>query len=211
MKKSQIQVEPHVYKTLDYIDKPRWISLWSQIYEVDRTKPNTVLEIGIGNKLVSETLNLIGYRVTTIDIDRRLNPDIVGDVRKLPFPPNKFDTILCAEVLEHMPFTDVPSALKELHRVARRFVILTLPHDYLTYFSVSGKVFPYIKQISLLAAIPRLQKHTFDGQHHWEIGKRGYSLGRIKNLIRNSGFSIDKTYRLFENPYHRFFILSKET
>jgi len=51
--------------------------------------------------------------------------------------------------------------------------------------------------------------NKFDGEHYWEIGKIDYSLNKIVNDIQNTGFKIEKTYRVFENPYHRFFILRK--
>jgi len=35
--------------------------------------------------------------------------------------------------------------------------------------------------------------NKFDGEHE----------------IQKAGFKIEKTYRIFENPYHRFFILRK--
>ncbi len=43
-----------------------------------------------------------------------------------------------------------------------------------------------------------------------EIGEKGYPLNRITNDIKNAGFKIVKTYRVFENLYHRFFIIKKE-
>lgn len=51
--------------------------------------------------------------------------------------------------------------------------------------------------------------HYFDGQHYWEIGKVGYSLKTVINDIREVGFEVEKTYRVFENQYHRFFILKR--
>ena len=50
---------------------------------------------------------------------------------------------------------------------------------------------------------------NFDGEHYWEIGKAGYPLNKIIKDIQKTGFKIEKTYRIFENPYHRFFILKK--
>ena len=49
--------------------------------------------------------------------------------------------------------------------------------------------------------------NKFDGEYYWEIGKAGYPLKRIIKEIQAVGFKIDKTYRVFEYPYHRFFIL----
>jgi len=52
--------------------------------------------------------------------------------------------------------------------------------------------------------------HNFDGEHYWEIGKAGYPLSKIINEIQKVGFKVEKTYRIFENPYHKFFILKKK-
>jgi hypothetical protein len=65
--------------------------------------------------------------------------------------------------------------------------------------------------VKKLIPLPRLRKpiHNFDGEHYWEIGKGGYPLGKIVNDIELAGFEIEKTYRVFERPYHRFFLLKK--
>jgi hypothetical protein len=52
--------------------------------------------------------------------------------------------------------------------------------------------------------------NNFNGEHYWEIGKAGYPLSKITKYIEKAVFKIIKTYRIFENPYHRFFILKKE-
>lgn len=71
---------------------------------------------------------------------------------------------------------------------------------------------PKIGEIKKLIPLPQLRQllHKFDGQHYWEIGKKGYPLNRITNDIKNAGFKIVKTYRVFEIPYQRFFVLKKE-
>lgn len=51
--------------------------------------------------------------------------------------------------------------------------------------------------------------HKFDGEHYWEIGKAGYPLTKIINDIQRAGFKIEKNNRIFEFPYHMFFILKK--
>jgi hypothetical protein len=52
--------------------------------------------------------------------------------------------------------------------------------------------------------------NRFDGEHYWEIGKDGYPLSRIKNDIQKIGSLIQRTYRVLEYPYHRFFVLQKQ-
>ena len=49
----------------------------------------------------------------------------------------------------------------------------------------------------------------FNVEHYWEIGKAGYPSSKIINDIQRAGFKIEKTNRIFEFPYHRFFILGK--
>lgn len=44
-------------------------------------------------------------------------PHVLGDVQRLPFPDDSFDTVLCTEVLEHVP--DPWGAVREIRRVLR--------------------------------------------------------------------------------------------
>lgn len=51
----------------------------------------------------------------------------VADGSELPYKDNEFDVVLCTETLEHIP--DLPKALSELIRVARKAVVITVPHE----------------------------------------------------------------------------------
>jgi SAM-dependent methyltransferase len=51
---------------------------------------------------------------------------------------------------------------------------------------------------------------TFDGQHYWEIGLRAFPLARIESALAEAGFGDIRTYRVPENPWHRFFVLRPE-
>ncbi|KXS41562.1 MAG: methyltransferase type 11 [Candidatus Frackibacter sp. T328-2] len=202
------QVEKNHYFNKKYDSKNRIISYWQQIEEVKKCNPESILEIGIGNKFVSDYLKKHNYNIKTMDIDPDLEPDKVGSVTDIPFEDNSFDCVLCCEVLEHIPFNQFRVALKEINRVAKRRVILSIPDASRKYrFLIQ---IPKIGEIKFLIPIPRLKKleHKFDGEHYWEIGKRNYSLGKIKDIINNvNGLKLEKTYELFENAYHRFFIL----
>lgn len=52
---------------------------------------------------------------------------IAADIHNLPFKDNEFDVVLCSETLEHV--TDIAKAVEELLRVARKAIVITVPHD----------------------------------------------------------------------------------
>lgn len=201
------QVEPSHYFRKEYDSKGRFISYWHQINELMELEPRSILEIGIGNGLVANYLKRRGFNVTTMDIDERLNPDKVGSVLDIPFRDGSFEVVACFEVLEHLPWDDVPKALSEIRRVSSRYAILSLP-DSTKAYRLDIQV-PKIGELKKLMPLPRLQapKHVFDGEHYWEIGKAGYPLRKVMGEMRSAGFEIRKTYRIFEMPYHRFFVL----
>ena len=194
------------YKFYQYDDQGRWISYWHQINEVLKLKPEDVLEIGIGNRTVSDCLKKHGLNVKTLDIDKNRNPDIIGNVESMSLKNNSFDLILCAEVLEHLPFEKFEQCLSELRRVSKRNVVLSLPH-FGPPIKISFKI-PFIKEIKIAFKIPYSPKHKIGGVHYWEIGKKGYSSRKIRNIIKRY-FKIKKEFIPFENQYHHFYILEK--
>jgi len=192
-----------------YDVKGRFSSYWHQVDEIISLQPEKVLEVGIGNSFVSNYLKERGIDITSIDVFHGLRPNITASVLAIPFCDETFDVIACYEVLEHLPYNDFPNALKELARVSQRHIILSVP-DITTVYRFYIEL-PKIKAIKKLIPHPfhRVTGHKFDDEHHWEIGKKGYNLQRIKLDIINSGLNILKTYRVFEFYYHRFFVLTK--
>jgi len=194
------------YFGIKYDDKARWASYWQQINEVLRLKPQSVLEIGVGNGLVSWYLKFLNFQVTTLDINENLNPDFTGSVLDMPFPDDSFDLVLCAEVLEHLPFEQFSKALSGLRRISNNYIVLSLPHWGWT-FRCLFKI-PVFPAFQILWKLSGVLGHK-SGEHRWEIGKRGYSLRKIKKAIMAQNFKILNHFIIFENPYHHFFILQK--
>jgi hypothetical protein len=44
-------------------------------------------------------------------------------------------------------------------------------------------------------------------QHYWEVGSEGVPLDRLLAAARAAGFEVERTYRVPENPWHRFLVL----
>ena len=60
-----------------------------------------------------------------MDIDRRLNPDIVSNITNIPFENRSFNLIACYEILEHLPY-------KKFYKIFKKFfVFLNLMQFYL--------------------------------------------------------------------------------
>jgi SAM-dependent methyltransferase len=203
------QVSKHHYFTSSYEGKDRWISYWYQIQFVLRCSPGNILEIGPGNKTVTESLRKRGIAVTTVDIAADLDPDVLSSVTNLPFGTDSFDMVLAAEVLEHIPFEEFGKALGEIRRVSRRWALLSLPHAGYV-FSFGFKV-PLLKRFDGIAKIPFFWKrHGFNGEHYWELGKRGYPVCMVKKKIREQGFALRAARLYADDPAHYFFLLEKK-
>ncbi len=212
-KKFNIQV-PKEHYFGKYDDLMRFISYFYQIDLVRKLKPNNVLEVGIGNKTVSNYLKQNGIKVDTCDFNKDLEPNYVADIRELPFKDKSYDVVMACEVLEHIPWKDVERALKELHRISKKHVLISIPYSS-TGFELLFK-FPLIGRIlkrpflDLFLRIPYFFIGIkFSGEHYWEMGRRNYSKRKIKSLF-GKYFKIIKEIRPILNHYHYFFILEKK-
>jgi hypothetical protein len=96
-------------------------------------------------------------------------------------------------------------------RVSRNAVVITLPHYSRFSPSIALKIFPFIPRVQKVFSISLfLPKHRFDGQHYWEIGRLGYSLTKIRQILSHStGMDLVRDYLIVENPYHHVFVLKK--
>lgn len=202
----QPQVSPEHYDA-GYDTRRRFLSYWNQIDQVRRAEPRTLLEVGIGNGFVSRYLRHAGLDTHTVDFDARLEPDTVASVTALPFADRSYDVVCCFETLEHLPWDDFVPALRELARVAERRVLVSLPD--VTPFLRVALGWGFKRSLVDLASDyrrPLPREHRFDGQHHWEIGKRGYLLPAVKRKFAEAGLAVDETHRDYDDAYHRFFV-----
>lgn len=202
------QVPKEHYFTRSYFNKERWISYWYQMEMAFKCSPRSLLEIGPGDRTVSETLRKRGISVTTADIAEDLSPEVRASITKLPFGDRYFDAVLAAEVLEHIRFEDIPRALQEIYRVTKGFAFIGLPHAG-AVFSFGLKL-PFLRRFEFIWKLSFFWKrHQFQGEHYWELGKRGFAVSRIKKLFKAQGFAIREARLYADDPAHYFFILEK--
>ena len=199
------QVNKKHYEFDRYLSKGRWASVWHQVDEVIKLTPERVLEIGPGPGVFKQMCQLFGVSVETLDLDPELNPDHVGSATALPFSDATFDTVCAFQMLEHLPYELSLKAFGEMVRVSAQHVVISLP-DSRTMWRYQFQI-PKIGSHTFLVPRPRLSApiHEFDGQHYWEINKKGYELDKVINDFSQFATLI-QTYRVVDNPYHRFFI-----
>jgi 2-polyprenyl-3-methyl-5-hydroxy-6-metoxy-1,4-benzoquinol methylase len=201
---NQPQVEPQHYHD-GYDTRERFISYWHQADQILRRAPKNVLEVGIGSGFLHRYLRTRGVDVHTLDFDARLEPDTVGSVLALPFADAEFELVCCYETLEHLPWENFAQAVAELSRVARRWVLVSVPDvTPCVRVDLARNDRPWAHGLRDLPNL-RPKAHVFDGQHYWEIGKRGFPRRRIEAALTEAGLELEERFRVFELPYHHYF------
>jgi 2-polyprenyl-3-methyl-5-hydroxy-6-metoxy-1,4-benzoquinol methylase len=202
-----VQVAPTHYHSLNYDTKKRFMSYWNQINTVATLDPKHILEVGVGNGFFKNYFKKLNYTITSVDLDGRLNPDVTASVTNLPFGNNEFDVVTCFEVLEHLPFADMPRAMAQLCRVSKRHIVLSFPDAgrFLKLFLKMPKI-----QIKLFVPLPFLKKsHVFDNEHFWELNTKQTSIKDVESVIYNAKIKQLDHFRPFECPDFHFFVLEK--
>jgi ubiquinone/menaquinone biosynthesis C-methylase UbiE len=193
----------------DYDSLGRFASYWHQIEEILALRPASVLEIGTGNGLVSSYLRQRDIALTVLDIDGRVQSDVIGSVTRLPIRDAAFDVVSCCQVLEHLPYEEFAVALGEIYRVSRRYAVISLP-DFARVYKFLIQL-PKIGELRMLLRVPRLRppRWEYNGEHHWSINVYGCPMSKIVSAMTAAGFQINKRFRVFEMPWHHFFVLGK--
>lgn len=202
------------------IDLSNWYRYYFIIKEVVKEKPKNILEIGVGNKVVKNCLKQIVKNYKVMDINPKLNPDILSDLRGFkPELREEFDCLICAEVLEHMPFNDLEKNLTNIYNYLTQDgkAIITIPHRRARLMIITPFSYQKPTIINLpfwLKSSPRsfyqqvIKKKVWIDPHHcWEIGDGKIKKNKVESIIKKVGFSIDSFKKLLHVD---FWVLSKK-
>jgi len=104
---------------MEIIIEHRVTWLCSQVNKNDR-----LLDVGTAeNPVWYEYTNIV-----TVDIDPKVQPDIIADAEQLPIGDKRFDVVCLGEILEHL---QTQKALQEAKRIAKKSVLMSVPNEYL--------------------------------------------------------------------------------
>jgi SAM-dependent methyltransferase len=196
---------------VSYVRGGRLFSYAHQMNAVLEHEPHKVLEVGPGPGMVTAALRAIDIEVLTVDVQAELRPDVVASVTDLPFQDRAFDVAMCCQVLEHLPFDRFVPALKEMGRVSRKAVVISLP-DCTPYYEIRLRL-PKLRNIFWTRSRQRdrdiaykARKYEDDG-HYWEVGYPEATLAVVEQAISTAGLRLNRSWRFIDNTYHRFFVV----
>jgi len=180
-----------------HCDGPSYTNNYNTIYQIIKAlshlKFSSILDAGGAEGHKSYLIKqLFGVKVKHFDLSEEACKrakeifgldSMQGDIQNLPFMNDEFDVVLCVDTLEHVP--DVYKALGELLRVAKKAVVIILPHQ-------SEKI---IKKI-IEDKIPHGHIHSFDLDSFNFLKQKGYHvISRKFSITLSAGVIIDAERR----------------
>ena len=112
-------------------------------------KSGTFLDVGCGDGALTELMCSEDRKVLGLDLEP--NPWIAANATSIPFPDNEFDYVTAFEILEHLYDDDLPKAIAEIKRVAKKKIFVSVPvgrsifhHSHLRFFTEAmlADIFP---------------------------------------------------------------------
>ena len=119
------------------------LMLHASLKQCEAYVKGVTLDVGCGHKPYEKTFFSGAEKYIGMDyLTDRSKPDVVGSATDIPLGDASFDTVVCTEVLEHVP--DPLKALREMYRVLKPggYLVLTtpmywprheVPYDYFRY------------------------------------------------------------------------------
>ena len=201
------------------IDIRNWYRYYFILKEVIGFESKNVLEIGAGNEIVKNCLNRFIENYKVMDINSKLNPDILSDLREFkPELKEKFDCVICTEVLEHMPYEDLEKNLSNIFCYLNKNgkALIAIPHreNRVAILNLFSHQEPLMITIPNWLHTPKgyylrffkKERKTKDPHHCWEIGMDNVERKNVEDVIKKVGFHIDKFRKLL---YADFWVLRK--
>ena len=204
------------YYHLAHINFATWYRFFYIFREIIDFKPENILEIGEGSGVIRNCLGSAVKEYKTLDVNEKLAPDILSDVRRFKNElREKFQCVIAADILEHIPFSDFAGSIRNIfdYLLPGGEAVITIPHRRYHFLFMTSATRPHV----LTIPIGFLKLHDFysrfirrkieiDPHHCWEIGDGKIERQKIESIFKESGFVISKFKKLI---YVDFWVLKK--
>ncbi|MFT9849646.1 glycosyltransferase [Aneurinibacillus sp. REN35] len=138
---------------------------------------SSILDVGCGDghitNLLPKELHVVGADISEEALKYVTREKVVASIDDLPFPDNFFDLVMINDVLEHLPIELHNKGLIELQRVAKNYILITVPHN---------------EQIEANEA--KCGECNFVYHIHWH--QRFYNEEKISRLIENENWKLSE-------------------
>ena len=200
-------------KNLDLIN-------WYRFYYITRAvmdfEPENILEIGEGSGVVRNSLSTIVKEYKTMDINKNLDPDFLFSIKDFKSElKDKFKCVIAADVLEHLPFSDLEICMKNIYEYLSEGgrAIITIPHRRSNFFFMTPTQVPHLITVPTGFLSPGAfyrrfikRKIWIDPHHCWEIGDGNIKKRDIESIFEKNKFRIIDAKKLI---YVDYWVLKK--
>jgi len=204
-----IQHDPYSYFGPHYLSPKRLSSYGYQFKLAMETNSKSFLNVGSANFILKQLLEKQNRSVLDLDIDFLTKPDIIGALPFLPFPDKSLDVVMCFQMLEHLPFNNLGSCIKEIKRIAKEYILLSLPDRTRSKSQIAMYFIYRILKHPLYWR--KYQLIPIFKEHFWEIGHSNITEDTLLCVIRKEGLEVVKHFRNPYYSYHHFFVLAVPT
>jgi SAM-dependent methyltransferase len=120
-----------------YLGNARELARFKTVMDLIPADVDSLCDVGTGNGAFLRFLEDHGCRANLAGIERSTTardcalcaaPIHEGSIDQLPFADREFDAVASLEVLEHLPFGVFERGLREIARVARNSILISVPY-----------------------------------------------------------------------------------
>lgn len=94
-----------------------------------------LIDIGCGNGIFVNTLKdrVKGLKIVATDRSTEALKQVrvesfLSDIKEIPIQEKSFDCVCCLQVLEHIPYDSYEQAVKELARISKKYILISVPY-----------------------------------------------------------------------------------
>src|SRR4051812_37369967 len=113
--------------------EPYQVQVMADILDLLPSDVSSVLDVGCGDGLITNAIPLhikvVGLDPSAHALQHVRRESRTGTISAMPFKDRSFDLVMTTDVLEHLPADVLEQAIKELTRVARKYILICVPHQ----------------------------------------------------------------------------------